>query len=129
MTTYGTNGATQHDNPGMGFPSGGLSWTQYLLVKYPNAILTLCAKDANDDWIGVTQNNDLQGPVNIPVRFRSAGTFLCTMAFAETINPGTLVYKQANGTVGLESTGSIAVGLALTYGTNAGNWIEILPIH
>jgi hypothetical protein len=126
MTSYGTNAAQFQDNPGRGFVTAG-AILQYLLVKYPNAVLTLCAKDANNDWIGATMEPRSASGQTVPVRFPRAGTLLLTSSATESINPGSVVYKQAAGQIGLGSTGSIAVGIALGFTTVTGQYVEVLP--
>ena len=123
----GTLGAQFQENPGKGFPISS-SMSEYLLVKLVANVLTLCAKDTAQDWIGTTMESRLLSILQImPVRFPGAGSAIMTMAATENIDPGAIVYKQAGGKIGLGSTGSIAVGIALTSGGVAGAWIEVLP--
>lgn len=130
-TTYGTQWTM---NPGRGFTITG-PMAQYLLVKLVAGVLTLCAKDANKDWIGVTMEDrpatisgNTPAGQTMPVNFPQSGSLPMTMANTEAIAAGVLVYKQAGGKVGLPATGSIPVGIALTVGSTAGQQIEVLPI-
>jgi hypothetical protein len=126
-----TGGLTFADNPGKGFLIT-TNMNQYLLVKFPAGVLTLCALDTNNDWIGCTLE-PRQAPsaplaqVSIPVRFRHAGTMPGVTADATPIAAGALVYKGAAGTLTATSTGSVAVGIALIAVTGAGLYFEYMP--
>lgn len=116
--------AVSHDNPGLGLKATG-AINQYLLVK---ADLSLCASDENQDWIGATTNLATAAGQNVPVRFPSAGSLILTMAVTETIAIGAPVYKAAGGKITAVSTYGKQVGIALTAGATAGDWLEVLPI-
>lgn len=115
--------ATFTNNPGKGFVTTG-AIGQYLLV---NAAGALTGSNTNNDWIGVTLESRTAAGQVVPVRFRHAGTMLCTMSVTEAIAVGTIVYKAASGCITAVSTGSIAVGVAMSVGATAGDWVEVLP--
>lgn len=121
------SGLQFQDNPGRGFITAA-AIAQYLLVQIPAGVLTLCALDTNNDWIGTTLESRFAANQVVPVRFRHAGTLPCTTDNTAIV-VGTLVYKAANGTVSATSTSSILVGIALAAnGSVAGSWIEVMPI-
>jgi len=111
--------AVYHNNPGLGVLVA-VATSQYLLVKDDG---TLCAADATNDVLGVSTNNALANQ-NLPVRFRTAGTWVCTSAGA--IAAGALVYKAASGQVGTTDT-NLLIGRALSATSAADQEIEVLP--
>lgn len=110
----------QINNPGgLGILAAG-AIPRYRLVKGNGA---LCAGDATRDWVGVSQDAAATG-ATIPLRLTKAGTCIMTAAVAITAN--TVVFKDANGMVGL--TGANArVGIALEAASAINAEIEVLP--
>jgi hypothetical protein len=107
------------DNPGMAIRATA-TINQYTLVKADG---TNCAADANDDMVGVAMEPRTTGQL-IPVRFRSAGTIICVASAA--ITAGALVYKAANGKIGLTNTNA-RVGIALEAASADGDHIAVKP--
>lgn len=108
------------NNPGMTVrPAGALA--QYRLVKYDGSY---CGADATTDMLGVTMEPRNAGETT-PVRFLTAGTVICTAAVA--ITAGALVYKAANGKVGLTNTNAL-VGIALEAASADGDFLEVKPL-
>lgn len=98
-------------------------------VAVDNALLVtrlgaLCGADATNDVIGVSTNKAAIGQ-QIPVRFKSAGTMICTAAVAITVDA--LVYKAANGKVGITNTNAL-VGRALEAASGDGLQLEVQPL-
>ena len=115
--------SVQVNNPGMAVAVGGAAVLSRVLLKADG---TVCGADANQDWVGVTQEARPAGPnQQVPVRFLAAGT--CIMTAAVAINKGDLVYKAANGQVGKTNTNAL-VGLALEAASGAGVEIAIKPL-
>ena len=108
-----------HDNPG---------FTLRATAAIPkNRLVTLagalCAANATDDMVGVSTDSAAIGEL-VPVRFRTAGTLRCTAAVA--ITAGAIVYKAADGKVGVTDTNA-KVGIALEAASGDDIEIAILP--
>lgn len=112
--------AVQTNNPGMAIAAGGTIPARRL-VKYDG---TLCGADATQDWLGVSQEPRELGQ-NMPVRFLSAGTVILTAAVA--INAGDLVYKAADGKIGVTNTNAL-IGRALEAAAGDGIEITVKPL-
>lgn len=108
------------DNPGMAIRATA-AIPQYALVT---ALGALCAANATVDMIGVAMESRENGKL-IPVRFLSAGSFPAIAA--EAITVGALVYKAANGKVGLTNTNAL-VGVAMEAASADGDFISVKRI-
>jgi hypothetical protein len=112
--------ATQTNNPGMAVVAGA-ALVARRLVKYDG---TYCGADAVTDFVGVTQEPRALGEPT-PVRFLSAGTAILTASVA--ITAGALVYKAANGKVGITNTNAL-VGIALEAAAGDGIEFQVKPL-
>jgi len=112
--------ATQTNNPGMTVVTGA-ALVARRLVTYVGGY---CGADANQDWLGVTQENRANGET-MPVRFLGAGTVILTAAVG--INAGDLVYKAANGKVGVTNTNAL-IGRALEAASGDGIEFQVKPL-
>jgi hypothetical protein len=113
--------ATQVNNPGMAVVAGA-ALVARRLVKADG---TYCGADATQDWLGVTQENRASGEPT-PVRFLGAGTVILTAAVAIT-PAGSLVYKAANGKIGVTNTNAL-IGIALETASGDGIEIQVKPL-
>lgn len=105
------------------FNSGG-ALAQYLRVKV-NGSLALSAAGVNDVEVGVTEEAVFAANKATPVRLRTAdGTFKFVASGA--ITKGDWVYAGASGKVA--SSGTLAIGIALTTASADGDVIEVLRV-
>ncbi len=112
--------AVQTNNPGMAVQAGE-TLAARRLIKYDG---TYADGDANQDWLGVTQEPRSTGE-QTPVRFLSAGTVILTAAVA--ITAGALVYKANDGKVGVTNTNAL-IGIALEAASGDGIEIQVKPL-